>query len=76
MNYEPSDQGSRYGYKTIGIPGVVAGLLKLHKEQGSLTLSQVMEPSIRYATEGYKMLPGEAFRQSIEKDKIIEFDAN
>ena len=75
MNYEPSDQGSRYGYKTIGIPGVVAGLLKLHKEQGSLTLSQVMEPSIRYATEGYKILPGEAFRQSIEKDKIIEFDA-
>ena len=75
MNYEPSDQGSRYGYKTIGIPGVVAGLLKLHEEQGSLTLSQVMEPSIRYATEGYQILPGEAFRQSIEKDIINEFDA-
>ena len=75
MNYEPSDEGSRYGYKTIGIPGVVAGLLKLHEEQGSLTLSQVMEPSIRYATEGYQILPGEAFRQSIEKDIINEFDA-
>ena len=74
MNYEPSDEGSRYGYKTIGIPGVVAGLLKLHEEQGSLTLSQVMEPSIRYATEGYQILPGEAFRQSIEKDIINEFD--
>ena len=75
INYKPSDQGSKYGYKTIGIPGVVAGLLKLHRERGSLTLSQVMEPSIRYATEGYKILPGEAFRQSIEKDIIKEFDA-
>ena len=33
-----------------------------------------MEPSIRYATEGYQILPGEAFRQSIEKDIINEFD--
>ena len=25
-----------YGYKTIGIPGVVAGLIKLHEENGVL----------------------------------------
>ena len=75
MNYEPSDEGSRYGYKTIGIPGVVAGLLKLHEEQGILTLNQHMDPTIIYATEVYQILPGEAFRQSIEKDIINEFDA-
>ncbi|MEE3034255.1 MAG: gamma-glutamyltransferase [Bacteroidota bacterium] len=74
VNYKPSGEGSKYGYKTIGIPGVVAGLLKLHEEGGNLSLSQVMEPAIKHAFEGYEILPGEAFRQFLEKDKIKEFD--
>ena len=36
MNYKETDQKFNYGYPTIGIPGVVAGLIKLHQEQGSL----------------------------------------
>ena len=63
-----------YGYKTIGIPGVVAGLLKLHEENGILDLETVMQPSISIAENGFTLLPGELKRQQSEKEKIQSFD--
>ena len=74
LNYDKSIDHKNYGYKTIGIPGVVAGLMKLHKEQGSLTLETIMEPSIRYAEKGFKILPGESLRHKSEIKKILEFE--
>ena len=35
-----------YGYDVIGIPGVPAGLLKLHDKFGSLPLETLMQPEI------------------------------
>ncbi|MCB0493372.1 MAG: gamma-glutamyltransferase, partial [Cyclobacteriaceae bacterium] len=53
-----------YGYPTIGVPGVVKGLVTLLNEQGTLTLADVMEPAIKLAEEGYDVLPGEAMRRA------------
>ena len=44
---------STSGYKAIGVPGTVAGLLYAEKTYGKLTLKQVMAPAIRLATEGF-----------------------
>jgi gamma-glutamyltranspeptidase/glutathione hydrolase len=44
---------STLGYKSIGVPGSVAGLVYAQKHWGKLTLKQVMEPAIRLAREGY-----------------------
>ena len=74
LNYLPTNEKFSYGYKTIGIPGVVAGLIKLHEEHGSLTLQQVLAPAIRYAEEGFNILPLEAKRQQSLKDIIVEFE--
>jgi gamma-glutamyltranspeptidase/glutathione hydrolase len=63
-----------YGYKTIGIPGVVAGLVKLHEENGVLDLQTVMQPSISIAENGFMILPGEIKRQQYEKEKIESFE--
>ena len=63
-----------YGYKTIGIPGVVAGLIKLHEENGVLDLKTVMQPSISIAENGFFLLPGEITRQQYEKEKITSFE--
>ena len=63
-----------YGYKTIGIPGVVAGLIKLHEENGFLDLKTVMQPSISIAENGFFLLPGEITRQQNEKEKITSFE--
>lgn len=70
MNYKPSSEKHAFGYPTIGIPGVVAGLLKLHEDQGSLELRQVLAPAIKAANNGYEILPGEAFRQQMAVEKV------
>ena len=75
-NYKPLEKKYSYGYQTIGIPGVVAGLLKLHKEQGSLNLNEVMAPAIKYAEEGFTILPLEALRQESAKEQLIEFEGS
>ncbi len=64
---------SSYGYSTIGIPGVVAGLVKLSNKYGNLPLKTVMGPSIKYAEHGFHILPGEAIRHSYVKSIINEF---
>ena len=41
----------RYGYPSIGIPGVVKGLSKALSEHGSLSREDVMKPSIQLVRE-------------------------
>ncbi len=62
-----------YGYSTIGIPGVVAGLIKLHEDNGVLDLKTVMEPSIALAEDGFYLYPGEIKRLQSDKEKIKSF---
>jgi len=51
---------SEVGYKSIGVPGSVAGMVYAEQKYGKLTLQQVMAPSIRLAREGYPLTWGEA----------------
>jgi len=46
---------STLGYKAIGVPGSVAGMVYAQKHWGKLTLQQVMEPAIRLARDGFKL---------------------
>lgn len=62
-----------YGYPTVGVPGALAGLVRLLEEHGTLPLATVMEPAIRLAREGFEVLPGEAARQAAAADQIREF---
>ncbi len=75
-SYKKMDKKYSYGYKTIGIPGVVAGLLKLHEKNGSLPLKQVMHPAIKYAEKGFNILPLEAKRQQSTKNLLLEFEGS
>lgn len=61
-----------YGYPTVGLPGAVAGLARLLDEHGTLPLATVMEPAIRYASEGFTLLPGEAARQASAVEQLRE----
>ena len=51
---------SEMGYKSIGVPGSVAGMVYAEKKYGKLTLQQVMAPAIKLAREGYMLTWGEA----------------
>jgi gamma-glutamyltranspeptidase/glutathione hydrolase len=44
---------SEIGYKSIAVPGSVAGLVYAEQKWGKLTLKQVMAPAIKLAREGF-----------------------
>ena len=46
---------SDIGYKSIGVPGSVAGMVYAEQKFGKLTLKQVMAPAIKLAREGYAL---------------------
>jgi gamma-glutamyltranspeptidase/glutathione hydrolase len=46
---------SEYGYKAIGVPGSVAGMVYAEQKYGKLGLQRVMAPAIRLAHEGYAL---------------------
>ena len=49
------DNASVVGYKAIGVPGSVAGLVYAEKQYGKLTLGQVMATAIKLARDGYPL---------------------
>jgi len=46
---------SLIGYKAIGVPGSVAGLVYAEKKYGKLSLDKVMAPAIRLAHDGFPL---------------------
>lgn len=71
-DYDTAPQAS-YGYPVIGVPGALAGLLKLHEEHGSLPLSTLMGPAIDLAQHGFRVLPRSADRQASGLSQAREF---
>jgi gamma-glutamyltranspeptidase/glutathione hydrolase len=51
---------SDYGYKAIGVPGSVAGMVYAEQKYGKLPLKQVMAAAIRLARDGYALTWSEA----------------
>jgi gamma-glutamyltranspeptidase/glutathione hydrolase len=77
------ENASTIGYKAIGVPGSVAGMVYAEQEFGKLTLKQVMAPAIRLAREGYPLSWGEArdlhdkyLTQFAESRRIFQRDGN
>ena len=49
------ENASLIGYKAVGVPGSVAGMVYAEKVYGKLTLGQVMAPAIKLAQDGYPL---------------------
>lgn len=71
-DYDTAPQAS-YGYPVIGVPGTIAGLMRLHREHGSLDLGELMAPAIDYAENGFRVLPRAAARQAAGFSQAAEF---
>jgi gamma-glutamyltranspeptidase / glutathione hydrolase len=56
------------GYKAIGVPGSVAGMVYAEKQYGKLSLGQVMAPAIKLARDGYPLTWKEARDFQDDKD--------
>ncbi|MFL2763131.1 MAG: gamma-glutamyltransferase [Dehalococcoidia bacterium] len=42
-----------HGYKSIAVPGCIAGLLEAHKRFGKIPLSEVVAPAVKLAKDGF-----------------------
>ena len=62
---------STVGYKSIGVPGSVAGLVYAQQHWGKLSLKQVMEPAIKLARDGYVLSYEQA--QSFRDPSLAKF---
>jgi gamma-glutamyltranspeptidase / glutathione hydrolase len=75
---------STIGYRAIGVPGTVAGLVYAENKYGKLTLAQVMEPAIKLARDGFVLAPEEARTMSSSRSlpkfpeslKLFQRDGN
>ena len=46
---------NHFGLKSVGVPGTVAGLYKAHQQYGKLPWSELVQPAIDLATNGFPM---------------------
>jgi len=46
---------STEGYKAVGVPGTIAGLVLAHKRYGSLKWAELVEPARKLAAEGFRI---------------------
>ncbi len=58
-----------------GVPGLVAGVVEVHKKYGKLPLATVMEPAIELADKGFKVYPGLAMALRVRELTLKEFPA-
>ncbi|WP_039948051.1 gamma-glutamyltransferase [Leptospira fainei] len=65
MYKEKPKEDSLLGYRSVGVPGTVAGLVKVHRRFGKLSLQEVIAPAIRLAEEGFPIYPN--LREAIQE---------
>ena len=51
--YEVEGRANVAGHRSVGVPGVTAGMCRAHELFGSLPLEQLLEPAVHYAREGF-----------------------
>ncbi len=65
--------GSVIGYRSVAVPGTVAGLELALKTYGTLKLAEVMAPAIRLATEGFPVSAKLAHELEEEQSGLQQF---
>jgi len=53
------------GIHAVGVPGLVAGILDVHKKYGKLSFSTILDPAIKLAESGFEIYP--------ELDKALKY---
>ncbi len=77
------EDASAFGYKAIGVPGSVAGMVYAEKKYGKLSLEQVIAPAIELAADGFALTAQDAkdlhdkhLAQFPESRRIFQRDGN
>ncbi|MBA4724214.1 MAG: gamma-glutamyltransferase [Gammaproteobacteria bacterium] len=68
------DNKSTLGYLASGVPGTVAGLWSVHQRFGSMKWSELIEPAINLAEDGFEITPYMADMLIKYNEKLSAFD--
>ena len=68
------DNKSTLGYLASGVPGTVAGLWSVHQRFGSMKWSELIEPAIKLAEDGFEITPYMADMLIKYNEKLSAFD--
>lgn len=52
VDFGAAIQEFHIGAGSVAIPGLVEGIYQVHKDKGTLPLSKIIEPAVKYAREG------------------------
>ena len=63
---------STLGGLAVGVPGTVAGLFAIHQKLGSLPFSELIQPAIDLAENGYVVTEKQARSFAAKRDQFIE----
>src|ERR1700675_4938967 len=66
---DSSKDSSVVGYRSIGVPGSVAGLVYAEKKYGKLSLEKVIAPAIKLAHDGFPLAYEDT--QDLRKDEYL-----
>lgn len=66
---DSSKDSSVVGYKSIGVPGSVAGLVYAEKKYGKLSLEKVIAPAIKLARDGFALVYEDT--EDLKEDKYL-----
>ena len=81
---ESNKESSVVGYRSVGVPGSVAGLVYAEKKYGKLSIEKVMAPAIKLARDGFplayedteELRKDEYLAQFPESKRIFQRDGN
>jgi len=80
---DSNKESSVVGYKSVGVPGSVAGLVYAERKYGKLSLEKVIAPAIKLARDGFPLayedtqeLKDEYLAQFPESTRIFQRDGN
>ncbi len=66
---DSNKDSSVVGYKSVGVPGSVAGLVYAEKKYGKLSLEKVIAPAIKLARDGFPLAYEDA--QDLKRDEYL-----
>ena len=66
---ESNNNSSVVGYRAVGVPGTVAGMVYAEKQYGKLSIEKVMAPAIKLARDGFPLAYEDA--QDLKKDEYL-----
>lgn len=75
-NNKQVKERSLTGALAVGTPGLVAGVLQVHKSYGSLPLSTIMKPAIDLANNGFIIYPALEKAISYSAKRLCKFDSS